>query len=298
MKNKLEISDETKYYMKSNTMRSTSAKPIIRSEEDEEPIRLSKFSGGYIPDPQTPCKIDTLDWPAPPYAAAVPELRARSRSSSNRQAHSTTISINAGLEENDSDSEDNELEELDNEVKTTLQNQTDINDAAYQQFLITHRVMSTGVTSVSSSLARVKATRPNSKLRYQNNLFENDYNDYLLQYKSRKEFIKLLSKNSGSNKRHHSGGEESEDNDVNNNIDNDEDDEICLPAVKHLESKIKKDIEEISKIEKESSMAAAMLQELKTQEKILSSKLKLDPWKASRAPSANIELPIKTRCIY
>jgi hypothetical protein len=215
-------------------------------------------------------KIDTLDWPAPLYPAALPELRARSRSSSNRRAPSTNVVVDASdqiVNSYDSDSSDDEQADLDNEVKLTLQNQSDNNEAAFQQYLISHRVISAGGANRSSSLARVKSTRPNSKLKYQNNLFDNDYNDYLLRYKSDKEFKKLLEKTSGANKRYHSGGE-SEDNEIANSIENEENsDELCSPAVKHLESKIKRDIQEISKIEKESSMAAALLQELKVTEK-------------------------------
>lgn len=111
--------------------------------DNEEPIRLSKFSGGYEvvifivkfykeninyltfccccvfllkPDPQTPRKIESLDWPAPPYPAAVPELRARSRSSSNRHGHSTVHSVDGGggvteqcLDDSDEDEDDLEV---------------------------------------------------------------------------------------------------------------------------------------------------------------------------------------------
>lgn len=287
------------------TIRSTSTKPVShRNLDNEEPIRLSKLPGGYVPDPQTPCKIDTLDWPAPPYPAAVPELRARSRSSSNRRAPSTITSLKhetideatgqptttTTIVENratDEDSDDSDDEDLDNEVKQhLLQAQLD-DPVAYQQYVMAHRGLLSagagagrsyygGASSVSSSIARAKSTRPNSKFRYQNNLFDNDYNDYLLRYKSNKEFRKLLEKTRGtgtgnsSQKRYHSGGETSEENDMNNNNENeedkndeDDDDEFTSPAAKQLEAKIKKEIAEISKIEKESSMAAAVLQELK-----------------------------------
>lgn len=83
--------------------------PVNRINVDnEEPIRLSKFSGGYEPDPQTPRKIETVDWPGPPYPAAVPELRARSRSSSNRRAHSTVHSVNGERLDGDDDSDEDE----------------------------------------------------------------------------------------------------------------------------------------------------------------------------------------------
>ena len=44
--------------------------PVSRSET----IRLSKFSGGYEPDPTAPQKIETIVWSAPPFHAAIPEL--------------------------------------------------------------------------------------------------------------------------------------------------------------------------------------------------------------------------------
>jgi hypothetical protein len=286
------------------TVRSISTKPILlttTTDIDIEPIRLSKFSGGYEPNPEQPRKIDTLDWPAPPYPAAVPELRARSRSSSNRHAPSTIHSVrggdtsnNAGAgsegqdPENEESSDEDELE--DQEVKDTLMNNQMDDAQQYQEYL---RLRGATTSSVSSSLARAKASRPNSRLRYQNNLFDNDYNDYLLRYKSDKEFRKILN----SNKRSHSGESENEKENKNDEVEevNDEDDDEKSPKDKELEIKIKKDIEEISKIEKESSMAAAVLQELKAQEKMLSRKLKIDPWKASRAPSARVEPHVKTR---
>ena len=288
--------DGTKITTTTTTIRSTSTKPVARPVEDEEPIRLSKFSGGYAPDPLTPCKIDTLDWPAPPYPAAVPELR--SRSSSNRRAPTTLDHVVAPHHHHNEDSADSDSEELDpndDEVKEALQDAH--NDPAYQQYLLTHGGALGGgagprtTSSVASSIARAKATRPNSRFKYQNNLFDNDYNDYLLRYKSNKEFKKLLK----SNKRYHSGGESEENEKEEEKEVEEEEEEFGSPAVKELETKIKKDIEEISKIEKESSMAAAVLAELKTQEKMLARKLKLDPWKASRAPNAKCEIPIKTR---
>ncbi|CAF4679305.1 unnamed protein product, partial [Rotaria magnacalcarata] len=39
---------------------------------DEEPIVLSRYSGGFIPDPAAPKKIESLDWPAPLAIQAVP----------------------------------------------------------------------------------------------------------------------------------------------------------------------------------------------------------------------------------
>jgi actin-binding LIM protein len=62
-----------------------------------------------------------------------------------------------------------------------------------------------------------------------------------------------------------------------------------------INAKLQREIEEISKIENESSMAAALLSDLRTHQKIISRKLKIDPWKASRTPSANIEPTVRTR---
>ncbi|CAF4399816.1 unnamed protein product, partial [Adineta steineri] len=38
---------------------------------EEEPIVLSRYSGGFIPDPLAPKKIESLDWPAPIAIQAV-----------------------------------------------------------------------------------------------------------------------------------------------------------------------------------------------------------------------------------
>lgn len=285
------------------TVMNTSIIPVIRNLDNEEPIRLSKFSGGYEPDPDTPRKIESLDWPAPPYPAAVPELRVRSRSSSNRRATSTVTSIHGTSSvngdytvTNEPDEDDTDEDNDDEEVKQVLVNQGDLNDANYQQYLINNRQ---SAASVSSSLARVKASRPNSKLRYQNNLFDNDYDDYLLKYKSDREWKKIVHRNIRKDRAQ--SGEDGvapmcEDL-IENEQEEDEDevDEEIKLAKKKLESKLKREIEEISKIENESSMAAELLTEIKAHQKVLARKLKLDPWKASRTPSANAEPPIRTR---
>jgi len=166
--------------------------PVQRNLENEEPIRLSKYSGGYAPDPQTPHKIEGLDWPAPPLPAAVPELRTRSRSSSNRRAPSTVHSVNGDHQHQDgNDSSDDDDDVNDQEVKRVLIDGVEI-------------IADNGSVSVSgggpsrsgassSALARAKASRPNSKLRYhQNKPFDNDYDDYLLRYKSDKEWRKIM----------------------------------------------------------------------------------------------------------
>ena len=289
------------------TVHTTTLIPVNKNIDNEEPIRLSKFSGGYIPNPDTPKKIESLDWPAPPYPAAVPELRARSRSSSNRRAASTvtsihgTGSVNGDYVNNNEDEEDDD----DYEVNQVLLNQVDNNDQSYQQYLANNRQSALSAASVSSSLARAKASRPNSKLKYHNNLFDNDYDDYLLKYRTDKDWKKMLSKNLRTS-RVQSGDSNVEMNEtIENKLEEEkeeeeeqgeqEEDECINEARKKLETKLKREIEEISKIENESSMAAELLSEIKAHQQAISRKLKLDPWKASRTPSANAEPVARTR---
>ncbi|CAF0986731.1 unnamed protein product, partial [Brachionus calyciflorus] len=269
--------------------------------DNEEPIRLSKFSGGYEPNPDTPKKIESLDWPGPPYPAAVPELRVRSRSSSNRRATSTVTSIHGGSVNGDNVNIEDDVDDDDDdyEVNQVLNNQVDVNDPSYQQYLANNRQSALSAASVSSSLARVKASRPNSKLKYQNNLFDNDYNDYLLRYRSDKEWKQIVNKNLRSS-RVQSGdvemmNETVEENEMKLDEQEEENDECVNEARKKLETKLKREIEEISKIENESSMAAELLNEIKVHHQNVSRKLKLDPWKASRTPSANVEPNVRTR---
>lgn len=258
--------------------------PVQRNLENEEPIRLSKFSGGYCPDQNAPHKIEGLDWPAPPYPAAMPELQTRSRSSSNRRAPSTIHSVN-GEEEISSDDDDD-----DQEVKRVLIDGVEtflsVNDAGR------HKNGSVSVLSgvSSSAMARAKASRPNSKLKYQNKLFDNDYDDYLLRYKSDKEWRKLIQQHDPN---HH---DDNTDNEHETTM-NEEDAGVggCDSPPPAINAKLQREIEEISKIENESSMAAALLSDLRTHQKAIARKLKIDPWKASRTPSANIEPTIRTR---
>lgn len=262
---------------------STTIIPVNRNNENEEPIRLSKFSGGYEPDPQTPRKIESLDWPAPPYPAAVPELRARSRSSSNRRAPSTITSVHGDGGDEDDDSEE-ENDAIDNEVKV-LTNGVDVTDHA-------NNLRLSGLASVTSSVARAKASRPNSKLRYQNNLFDNDYDDYLLRYKSDREWRKMFNKNLSRNRNQSGDQNETTIDDATEQIESSDRVESPPPPIN---AKLQREIDEISKIETESSMAAALLNDLKAHQKVISRKLKIDPWKASRTPSAREEPSIRTR---
>lgn len=237
--------------------------PVNRDPETEEPIRLAKFPGGHQPGPDEEPIIESLDWPSPPYPAAVPEFRARSRSSSNRRApstinsiHGTHLSVNGDEDESDEDADYNN----DEEVHQVLINNSYVSHE--------HNRQSTGATSVSSSLARVKASRPNSKLRYQNNLFDNDYDDYMLQYKSNKDWKKILSKNTlgDSSVTGDSYG------DLNNNTIQNEFDEDAENLDKGDEedgeknelnsSKFSKESEEIKRIKNESGMAAELFGEV------------------------------------
>ncbi|CAF1098437.1 unnamed protein product [Rotaria sordida] len=164
-----------------STSPSVSTIPDHELKIEKEPIVLSRYSGGFIPDPTAPKKIESLDWPAPIAIQAVPELmksyRSRSRS---EESHSNS--------------------------------------------------------------------------------------DEIIQ--------KISNENFDSN-----------NNTTNNNHDDDDDDDNKL---RHDE-KLEKDINVMSKIKDTSGMAHALLEDLRIQEKIISKQLPLDPWKASRSPSAAIE---------
>jgi hypothetical protein len=273
-----------------------------RDLDTEEPIRLAKYPGAHQPDPDEEPIIESRDWPSPPYPAAIPELRARSRSSSNRRApstinsvHATHISVNG-----DNDSDDEGTDFHDEEVQSVL-----INNSCMGHDILGNRRSGTGATSVSSSLARVKASRPNSKLHYQNNLFDNDYNDYLLQYRADKDWKKMLNKSSlqrGTVGTNSSLGESLNADDLNNNsgsglvdvLDDDEKEMWKEMSGKHELNDSKS--EEVKKIKKESGMAAELLADAEHQQKLMiARKLKVDPWKASRTPNAKAEPSVRTR---
>jgi len=173
------------------------------SPNSEEAIRLSKYSGGYIPDPATPKKIESLDWPSPPYAAAVPELRTRSRSSSNR-----------------------------------------------------NREESPSPSSLASSRAAHRK------------LFDNEHDDYLMRFK-----------------RYRSQGDSAI-----------EDEEVSVEELIQRDPKLKREFEELVKLENKSGIARLLSHDLKKRDrKCLTKDFSIDPWKASRVPNADYELPIKTR---
>lgn len=229
--------------------------PVTRNVDNIEPIRLSKFSGGYEPDPETPRKIESLDWPAPPYPPAVPELRARSRSTSNRRAASTVQSVNGDYL--DSDDEEQEIT-VDNNSSAT----PNVRSPPPQQSFVNN-------TSATSFNSRTKSAsyRPNSKIHYRHNFFDNDYDDYLLAYRTDKEWRKTLSKNI-SGMRYKSGeNATSTIENLNENIIEEkkieQDDELVSPAEKNAQEKLNRELEEIAKLENESSMAADLIKEIK-----------------------------------
>ena len=167
-------------------------------------------------------------------------------------------------EDDDDDDDDENDEEL-------MRHRIDVTDPNQPQQ--TNR-QSTGAASVTSSMARAKASRPNSKLNYHNKLFDNDYDDYLLRYKSDKEFRKVLNKSTsgsavgGTRGTRYQSGESStcedlnpvelHEMDENNEIDSDEE-----ATRKAMTPKLQKEMEEISKLENQSSMAHAVLSEIK-----------------------------------
>ncbi|CAF3366430.1 unnamed protein product [Rotaria socialis] len=147
---------------------------------EEEPIILSRYSGGFIPDPAAPKKIESLDWPAPIAMQAVPELMKSYRSRSESRANPNEI-----------------------------------------------------IQRISISDEQIISS-------------ENTDPDY-------------------------------------------DDDQL------RVDQKLEKDIDIMSKIKESSGMAHALLENLRIQEKIISRQLPLDPWKASRSPSAAIEPPRRCR---
>jgi hypothetical protein len=158
-----------------STPPSVSSTPDHQSIAEKEAIVLSRYSGGFVPDPAAPKKIESLDWPAPIAMQAVPELMKIHRSRSESRSNHSEI-----IENND--------QEIPNETIPV------------------------------------------------------DNNDEL---------------------RH--------------------------------DDQLEKDITEMSKLKDSSGMAHALLEDLRIQEKIISKQLPLDPWKASRSPSAAIEPPQRCR---
>ena len=146
--------------------------------------------------------------------------------------------------------------------------------------------------SYDDKISEIKKLNFVSSARYhQNKLFDNDYDDYLLRYKSDKEWRKIMQQ-SMRESRYNSGDSAHLEKENVMLEDERERDESPPPPIN---AKLQREIEEISKIENESSMAAVLLGDLKAHQKVISRKLKIDPWKASRTPSANVEPTVRTR---
>jgi hypothetical protein len=62
------------------------------STNDDEPVVLSRYSGGFIPDPMAPKKIESFDWPAPIAFQAVTQLMRTQRHYHNER-HSNSNEI-------------------------------------------------------------------------------------------------------------------------------------------------------------------------------------------------------------
>lgn len=75
---------------------------------------------------------------------------------------------------------------------------------------------------------------------------------------------------------------------------NDDDDDSVNGDIRH-DMQLEKDINIMAKLKDASGMAHALLEDLRTQEKLISRQLPLDPWKASRSPSAAVEPPQRCR---
>lgn len=113
--------------------------------------------------------------------------------------------------------------------------------------------------------------RPKSKLKYRHNFFDNDYDDYLLQYRPKQEWRKTLEKHTGQTPT------TTVVEDVNNNNSRAVDIELEEDMGAHEKAsqiKLKKEIEEIAKLENESSMAADLLKEIKVRQLKISGPLK------------------------
>ncbi|CAF3751967.1 unnamed protein product [Rotaria socialis] len=212
------ISSTPKTLISDSTSPSQQQTPSV----DEEPIVLSRYSGGFIPDPAAPKKIESLDWPAPLAIQAVPELmrthhsrsesRAESHSNRSRQHSQTTPKKHTLSSTSPSTSPYPQLISISNEQDQQQQHTTD------------------DITITSENL----------------------------------------------------------------NDDDDDDDDTTDGELRH-DSQLEKDIGMMSKLKDASGMAHALLEDLRLQEKIIARQLPLDPWKASRSPSAAIEPPRRCR---
>jgi len=194
-----------------STPQSVSSTPNHESIIEKEPIVLSRYSGGFIPDPTAPKKIESLDWPAPIAIQAVPELMKshRSRSESHTESRSNRSH---------------------------------------------HHSQTTPGTHTLSPSSPIPQLSPTSNDQQQTT-----------------DDITITS----------------------GNFDND--DEDATDGETRHDMQLEKDINVMSKLKDTSGMAHALLEDLRIQEKLISRQLPLDPWKASRSPSAAVEPPRRCR---
>lgn len=181
---------------------------------EDEPILLSRYSGGFVPDPMAPKKIEGLDWPAPIAIQAVPELMKSHRSRSESRTESRSHRSH-------------------HHSQTTPTSHT--------------------ISSPSSPPLEISPSIPNNPDQTHTT-----------------DDITITS----------------------GNFDDDEDDTDA--EIRH-DVQLEKDIDVMAKIKDSSGMAHALLEDLRIKEKIISKQLPLDPWKASRSPSAAIEPPRRCR---
>lgn len=186
---------------------------------EEEPIVLSRYSGGFIPDPAAPKKIESLDWPAPIAIQAVPELMKSHRSRSESRAESRS------------------------------------NRSHHHSQTTTHKTHTLSPSSPPPQLS----------------LASNDHDQ-----QPTTDDITITSANF-------------------NDDDDDEDDEYTTDGEIRHDMQLEKDIDMMSKLKDTSGMAHALLEDLRVQEKFITRQLPLDPWKASRSPSAAVEPPQRCR---
>lgn len=202
------------------TTTNDSVSPLHQQEPsiEVEPIVLSRYSGGFIPDPNAPKKIESLDWPAPIAIQAVPELMRthRSRSESRAESHS-----NRSRQHSQTKSKQHTLSSS-----------------------------SPSTSPLPPQLAPI--------------LNEQD--------------------------------QQPTTDDITITSDNfyEEEDDTADGDLRH-DPKLEKEIVAMKKLKDSSGMAHALLEDLRLQEKLISRQLPLDPWKASRSPSAAIEPPRRCR---
>jgi hypothetical protein len=201
----------------SSTIKTTSHDATSPSHQqgpsiEEEPIVLSRYSGGFIPDPSAPKKIESLDWPAPIAIQAVPELMKSRRSRSESRTESRANRSH-------------------HHIQTTP---------------------GTHTLSPSSPIPQLSTTSNDQQLTTDD--------------------ITITS----------------------GHFDDDDDDDTADGEIRH-DVQLEKDINVMSKLKDTSGMAHAVLEDLRVQEKLISRQLPLDPWKASRSPSAAVEPPQRCR---